>query len=47
MGFIGEANVASLKVAEYGGFDPFMKREESWFLFRRRIRFVPFENATE
>jgi hypothetical protein len=46
MGFIGEANVASLKVAEYGGFDPFLKREESWFLFRRRVRFVPYSNAT-
>jgi hypothetical protein len=47
LGFIGEANVASLKVAEYGGFDPFVKREESWFLFRRRIRFLPVANATE
>jgi GNAT superfamily N-acetyltransferase len=47
LGFIGEANLASLKVAEYGGFDPFLKREESWFLFRRRIRFVPFADATK
>jgi hypothetical protein len=47
LGFIGEANVASLKVAEYGGFDPFLKREESWFLFRRRIRFVPVANSTQ
>jgi hypothetical protein len=47
LGFIGEANVASLKVAEYGGFDPFLKREERWFLFRRRIRFVPLANATK
>lgn len=45
MGFIGEANTASLKVAEYGGFEPFMLREESWSLFRRRIRFLPYENA--
>jgi hypothetical protein len=46
MGFIGEANVASLKVADYGGFEPFLKREENWFLFRRRVRFLPLENAT-
>jgi RimJ/RimL family protein N-acetyltransferase len=45
MGFIGEANTASLKVAEYGGFEPFMMREESWRLFRRRVRFLPYENA--
>jgi hypothetical protein len=46
-GFIGEGNVASLKVAEFGGFDPYLKREESWFLFRRRIRFRPLANATK
>jgi hypothetical protein len=47
LGFIGERNLASLKVAEYGGFDPFLKREESWFLFRRRIRFLPIANAPQ
>jgi hypothetical protein len=47
LGFIGEANVPSLKVAEFGGFDPYLKREESWFLFRRRIRFLPLANATK
>jgi hypothetical protein len=41
MGFIGEANVATLKVVELGGLAPFVKREERWFLFRRRIRFLP------
>jgi hypothetical protein len=46
-GFIGDANVPSLKVAEFGGFDPYLKREESWFLFRRRIRFLPYTTATE
>lgn len=46
-GFIGDANIPSLKVAEFGGFDPYLKREESWFLFRRRIRFIPFTKATE
>jgi hypothetical protein len=46
MGFIAEGNVAQLKVAQYGGFDPFIKREESWFLFRRRVRFLPLSEAT-
>jgi hypothetical protein len=47
MGFIGEQNVATLKVVELGGLAPFVKREESWFLFRQRIRFVPIADATE
>jgi hypothetical protein len=47
MGFIGEANVATLKVVELGGLAPFVKREESWFLFRRRIRFLPIADATK
>jgi hypothetical protein len=46
MGFIGETNKAQLKVAEYGGFVPFIKREERWFLFHRRIRFLPVSDAT-
>lgn len=46
MGFIGEQNVATLKVVELGGLAPFVKREERWFLFRRRIRFLPLESAT-
>jgi len=47
LGFIGEANAPSLAVAEFGGFNPYLKREESWFLFRRRIRFLPLEEATK
>jgi hypothetical protein len=47
MGFIGEQNVATLKVVELGGLAPFVKREERWFLFRRSIRFVPYENSTK
>ena len=47
MGFIGEENVATLKVVELGGLAPFVKREERWFLFRRRIRFLPFADATK
>jgi GNAT superfamily N-acetyltransferase len=47
MGFIGEQNVATLKVVELGGLAPFVKREERWILFRRRIRFLPFADATK
>lgn len=47
MGFIGERNVATLKVVELGGLAPFLKREESWLLFRRRIRFLPIADATK
>lgn len=46
MGFIGEHNIAQLKVAEVGRFLPYMKREERWFLFRRRVRFLPLSDAT-
>jgi RimJ/RimL family protein N-acetyltransferase len=50
VGFIAEENVASLRAGEKHGAVPVAKREESWFLFRQRIRFVPFApsaNATE
>jgi GNAT superfamily N-acetyltransferase len=46
MGFIAEWNAASLKAGEKAGWIPFSKREESWFLFRRRVRFLPFSDAT-
>jgi RimJ/RimL family protein N-acetyltransferase len=42
LGFIDEANDASLRAAQKQGSIPVAKREDSWFLFRRRIRFVPF-----
>jgi GNAT superfamily N-acetyltransferase len=47
IGFIGEQNVGALKVAEFGGFTPFLKREERWLLFRRRVRFLPYEDSTK
>jgi hypothetical protein len=47
VGIIGEENVPSLKVAEQGAFLPFAKREERWFLFRRRIRFLPLSEGDE
>ena len=46
LGFIGTTNAPSLKGGEKGGFIPFMKREESWVLFRRRVRFHLLANAT-
>ena len=47
MGFIAEENVPALKVAEIGGFAPFVKREERWFLYRLRIRFLPLSEREE
>ena len=47
MGFIGEENVASRKAGEKAGWVPFAKREESWFLFRRRIRSLPLSERDE
>jgi hypothetical protein len=47
MGFIAEVNIPALKVAEFGGFAPFAKREERWFLFRLRIRFLPLSERGE
>jgi hypothetical protein len=46
IGFIAKDNVAQLKVAEYGSFVPYIQREERWFLFRQRIRFLPLDQAT-
>jgi hypothetical protein len=47
LGIIAEENVPSLKVAEQGAFRPFAAREESWFLFRRRIRYLTLAEADE
>lgn len=47
MGFIAEWNAASLKAGAKAGWIPFVKREESWFLFRRRIRFLPLSEHEE
>ncbi|HXM37195.1 MAG TPA: GNAT family N-acetyltransferase [Gemmatimonadales bacterium] len=44
--FVDHTNVASLKGCEKAGFAPYVERRVTWFLFRRRIRFVPVENAT-
>jgi hypothetical protein len=47
MGFIAEVNIPALAVAEFGGFYPFIKREERWFLYRLRIRFLPLSERDE
>jgi GNAT superfamily N-acetyltransferase len=39
--FVDHTNVASLKGCEKAGFAPYVERRVTWFLFRRRIRFVP------
>lgn len=44
--FVDHTNVASLKGCEKAGFAPYVQRRVTWFLFRRRIRFVPLGPAT-
>lgn len=46
VGVISEANRPALKSADKAGFNPYARREDRWFLFRRRIRFVPFTRAS-
>jgi hypothetical protein len=41
MGFISENNIPQLTVAHQGAFYPFAKREMRWFLYRKRVRFLP------
>lgn len=47
LGFIGTSNTSSLKAGDKAGWYPFMRREEKWILFRRRVRFLPLADATE
>ena len=46
LGFTVERNHASLKAAMRAGFRPYLRRVESWRLFRRRIRFTPLPEGT-
>lgn len=39
--FVSEDNIASLKGCERAGFAPYLSRQESWSLFRWRVRFRP------
>lgn len=39
--FVDRGNVASLKGCEKAGFAPYIQRRETWFLFRRRVHFLP------
>jgi len=47
IGIIDEENGASLKGAANTRFDPFVTREERWFLLRRRVRFLPLDEQVE
>ena len=46
IGFTVERNHASLKAAKRAGFTPYLRRVESWRLFRRRICFTPLPEGT-
>ena len=39
--FVGRDNVASLKGCSKAGFTPWTERQETWRLFRRRVRLAP------
>jgi GNAT superfamily N-acetyltransferase len=47
IGFIGSGNAASLKASERTRFAPYLKRQESWLLFRRRVRFLPLGESDD
>jgi hypothetical protein len=46
IGFTEERNHPSLKAAKRAGFRPYLRRVESWRLFRRRISFTPLPEGT-
>lgn len=41
LGFILTRNAASLRAGDKAGWIPYIKRDERWFLFRRRVCFLP------
>ena len=45
VGIISEANRAALRSADKAGFYHYARREDRWFLLRRRIRFVPLSRT--
>lgn len=47
LGFIGSGNSSSLKAGDKAGWLPYIKRVESWFLFRRRVHFVPLTDGQD
>lgn len=47
LGFIPLTNSASQRAGAKAGWTPFIKREERWLLFRRRIRFLPIVDAAQ
>ncbi|KWX56722.1 hypothetical protein [Mycobacterium sp. NAZ190054] len=46
LGFILTRNSSSLRMGEKGGWMPYLRREEDWFLFRRRVRFLPLNGES-
>ncbi|MGE2836533.1 hypothetical protein [Mycobacterium sp. SMC-4] len=47
IGFILTRNTSSLRAGEKGGWIPYLKREERWFLFRRRVTFTPISDSDD
>lgn len=39
--FVQEKNIASIKGFYRVGFNPYIIRQEEWFLFKRKISFLP------
>jgi GNAT superfamily N-acetyltransferase len=44
--FVDHQNIASLKGCEKAGFAPYVERRETWFLFRRKVRFLQLPKPT-
>ncbi|WP_298902043.1 hypothetical protein [uncultured Psychroserpens sp.] len=45
--FVDRTNIASLKGFKRIGFNPYILRQEKWFLFNRKVAFVPMPSALE
>ncbi len=45
--FVGIENIPSLKGCKRSGFMPYVLRTESWFLFRKRVKFEPIDQALQ
>jgi RimJ/RimL family protein N-acetyltransferase len=43
--FVDEGNAASLKGCARAGFVPYLRRQEQFRLFRRRVSFTPLTEA--
>ncbi|WP_298757351.1 GNAT family N-acetyltransferase [uncultured Psychroserpens sp.] len=45
--FVDENNIPSLKGFHRNGFRPYITRQEKWFLFYRRVSFIPMTTKLE